>query len=101
MFSNIAQVLSFFFSYYIECFSFLICSYLWYFVSKFTEFDAKKLHRMYRKASKKHTSGDEDVEGEPGTKSKSESRSKKKDKSRVKAEVRELPIFANQVYLFI
>ena len=60
---------------------------MWYFVSKFTEFDAKKLHRMYRKASKKHTSGDEDHEGEQAAKSKSESRSKNNDKSRVKEEV--------------
>ena len=26
---------------------------MWYFVSKFTEFDAKKLHKLYKKACKK------------------------------------------------
>ena len=56
-------------------------SYLWYFVSKFTEYDAKKLNRMYRKASKKSMSGDDDPE------SKSESRSKKDKSKRVKEEV--------------
>jgi chromodomain-helicase-DNA-binding protein 1 len=32
---------------------FLFCSNLWYFVSKFTEFDSKKLYKLYKRACKK------------------------------------------------
>ena len=30
-----------------------VCSYLWVFVSKFTDFDASRLHRLYKQALKK------------------------------------------------
>lgn len=35
-----------------DCFS-LCCSNLWMFVSKFTEFDASRLHKLYKHAVKK------------------------------------------------
>lgn len=38
-----------------------ICRYLWTFVSKFTEFDAKKLHKLYRHAKKKRNEEAEEV----------------------------------------
>ena len=30
-----------------------VCSYLWVFVSQFTDFDASRLHRLYKQALKK------------------------------------------------
>lgn len=69
-------------------FSFFICSNLWYFVSKFTEFDAKKLFKLYRNATKKHDKGNE--EGEKTTKTKDKegrTKNKNKDKPKVKEEV--------------
>jgi len=44
-------------------------SYLWYFVSNFTEFDAKKLFKLYRHASKKDSHTDESGEDVIGKKS--------------------------------
>lgn len=62
---------------------------LWYFVSKFTEFDAKKLFKLYRNATKKQEKGNE--EGEKTTKTRDKegrTKDKNKDKSRVKEENR-------------
>merc|ERR1712130_156580 len=42
-------------------------SYLWYFVSNFTEFDAKKLFKLYRHAVKKDELKRDDEEGREGS----------------------------------
>lgn len=52
---------------------------LWYFVSKFTEYDAKKLYKLYKKACKKADKLDKKNEGES-------SGSKEKEKVEVKEE---------------
>lgn len=39
-------------------------SYLWFFVSKFTEYDAKKLYKLYKKAWKKSAKSERRTEGE-------------------------------------
>ena len=60
-----------------------VCSNLWYFVSKFTEFDAKKLFKLYRHAKKKEGRGhdEEPKEGRAG-KDKKKKKHKDKDKER-------------------
>lgn len=77
----------------------MFCSYLWYFVSKFTEYDAKKLHKVYRKAVKKDKDRDsksdkskdkdkgkdkpeEKAKGEKKDKDKEKHKKEKKDKER-------------------
>ena len=65
------------------------CSNLWYFVSKFTEFDAKKLFKIYRHTLKKQQGGEnddktklkEDKEGH------SHHKKKQKDKDKLREEV--------------
>jgi len=64
-------------------FFFYLYSNLWYFVSKFTEFDANKLFRQYRKALKKPGDHDGEIKEE---KSKHQHKDKKKDK-KIKEEV--------------
>merc|ERR1719282_852266 len=49
-------------------------SYLWYFVSNFTEFDAKKLFKLYRHASKKDGKTEDSGEESQGKKSPSQGR---------------------------
>ena len=36
-----------------------VCAYVWIFVSKFTEFDARKLHKLYKMAHKKRSQEEE------------------------------------------
>merc|ERR1711892_730852 len=56
-------------------------SHLWYFVSNFTEFDAKKLFKLYRHAMKKDTG---DQEGKESSPEKEEKKDKIKDKEKEK-----------------
>ncbi|XP_046453090.1 chromodomain-helicase-DNA-binding protein 1-like isoform X2 [Daphnia pulex] len=55
---------------------------LWYFVSKFTEFDAKKLFKLYRNAIKKQGKGNEDGEKSSAKIKDKEGRSKDKNKEK-------------------
>jgi len=57
---------------------------LWYFVSKFTEFDAKKLYKIYRHAKKKENRRDEDSREGKQSKEKKKKKHKEKDKERVR-----------------
>lgn len=61
---------------------FFFRSNLWYFVSKFTEFDAKKLFKLYRNAIKKQGKGNE--EGEKSTAKIKDKESRTKDKNKEK-----------------
>ena len=44
-----------------------VCSNLWIFVSKFTEFDATRLHKLYKHATKKREEDKAKEKGEVGT----------------------------------
>ena len=71
--------------------TFMFCyflSNLWYFVSKFTEFDAKKLFKLYRSTLKKHKGNFEDGEKSKKKDKEGRSKDKHKDKNKVKEEVR-------------
>ena len=70
----------------------LFGSNLWYFVSKFTEYDAKKLFRLYRRAVKKQQGIDD---SSPDRKSKDNSSKDKKKDKKIKEEVGYLstPVF--------
>ena len=58
-------------------------SFLWIFVSKFTEFDAKKLHKLYKHAVKKRE------QDEPTGKKEKKDRDKERDKEREKGKDRD------------
>lgn len=59
----------------------VVFSNLWYFVSKFTEFDATKLYKLYKKAHKKaEKSEKKEKEKERGTVSKEKSKEHKERK---------------------
>ncbi len=66
------------------------CSFLsnlWYFVSKFTEFDAKKLFKLYRSTVKKQKGGNEDGEKSKSKDKEGRSKDKHKEKTKLKEEV--------------
>ena len=57
-------------------------SHLWYFVSNFTEFDAKKLFKLYRHAVKKDAGVGDGKESSPEKEEKEEKKEKSKDKEK-------------------